>query len=102
MNIYTNKKDEALTADWLRDIGLDVPYFNTTHIKLLKAQKTAQTLLDENINLLTDSQITILKNFLTRIQNKKTRLKLKPDNAYPIFNINTKINRQLFKQYKKL
>ena len=102
MNTYKNFKDDALTADWLRDNGIAINSFSTTHVKLLQAQQTAHTLLTQNLNLLTSNQIKALKAFQRKMTNKKARAKLKPEAAYPILNINTKINRQLFKLNKQI
>ena len=99
-----NRKEvlnDGLTADWLRDNGITVRVFNTADAKLLQAQKTAHTLLTQNLNLLTPEQISTLQAFTKRIKSKHTRAKLKPKHAYPILNNATKINRQLFKQYKQ-
>ena len=94
--------DDGLTADWLRDMGITVRMFNTADDKLLQAQKTAHTLLTQHTNLLTTDQIQILQAFTKRMKSKNTRSKLKPNHAYPILNIATKINRLLYKQYKQL
>lgn len=102
MNTYKNFKDDALTADWLRDNGIAVNSFTNTHVKLLQAQQTAHTLLTQNLNLLTSNQIKALKAFQRKISKKKTLAKLKPEAAYPILNISTKIHRQLFKLHKQL
>jgi hypothetical protein len=102
MNNYKNFKDDALTADWLRDNGIAVNAFSTTHIKLLQAQQAAHTLLTQNAHLLTPAQTKQLKAFQQKMTHKKVREKLKPTAAYPILNISTKINRQLFKEYRRL
>ena len=102
MNAYKNFKDDALTADWLRDVGLDDKTFSTTHIKLLQAQQAAQALLNQHLSLLSATQIQKLKAFQRKMTHKKTRTILKPEHAYPILNISTKINRQLFKSYRAL
>lgn len=102
MNTYKNFKDDALTADWLRDNGIAVKSFSTTHVKLLQAQQTAHTLLTQNKDLLTSNQIKTLKAFQRKMENKKARAKLKPEAAYPILNISTKVNRQLFKLHKQI
>ena len=102
MNNYKNFKDDALTADWLRDNGIAVNAFSTTHIKLLQAQQAAHTLLTQNAHLLTPAQTKQLKAFQQKMAHKKAREKLKPTAAYPILNISTKINRQLFKDYRGL
>jgi hypothetical protein len=102
MNKLKNFKDDALAADWLRDNGIAVKSFSTTHVKLLQAQKTAHTLLTQNINLLTTNQIKTLKAFQRKMAEKNTRVQLKPEHAYPILNISTKINRQLFALHKQI
>ena len=102
MNTYKNFKDDALTADWLRDNGIAIKSFSTTHVKLLQAQQTAHTLLTQSQHLLTSNQIKALKAFQRKMTNKKARAKLKPEAAYPILNISTKINRQLFKLNKQI
>lgn len=102
MNKLKNFKDDALAADWLRDNGIAVKSFSTTHVKLLQAQQTAHTLLTQNINLLTTNQIRTLKAFQRKMAAKNTRLQLKPEHAYPVLNISTKINRQLFALHKQI
>jgi len=100
-----NRKEllnDGLTADWLRDNGITVCVFNTADDKLLQAQKTAHTLLTQHTNLLTADQIQTLTTFTKRMAHKNTRTKLTPKSAYPILNISTKINRQLFQQYRQL
>ena len=98
-----NRKEllnDGLTADWLRDMGITIRVFNTADDKLLQAQKTAHTLLTQHTNLLTADQIQTLTTFTKRMKSKYTRAKLTAKSAYPILNISTKINRQLFRQYK--
>ena len=102
MTTYKNFMDDALTADWLRDNGIAVNSFSTTHIKLLQAQQTAHTLLTQNRDLLTSKQIKTLQIFQRSMSTKKSRSKLKPEHAYPVLNIGTKINRLLFKLHKQI
>lgn len=102
MNKYKNFKDDALAADWLRDNGIVVKAFSTTHIKLLRAQRAAHILLTQHADMLTTSQTKQLKAFQQKMAHTKSREKLKPEAAYPVLNISTKINRQLFKQHRQL
>jgi hypothetical protein len=102
MNKYKNFMDDGLTADWLRDNGIAVQTFGTTHIRLLQAQQQAHALLTQHSNLLTNSQRTTLENFLQQMSHKNTRSRLKPQAAHPILNISSKLNRQLFKQHRSL
>lgn len=95
MNKYKNFKDNALTEDWLRDNGIAIKSFNATNVKLLQAQQKAHELLTQHKHLLTQNQIKTLKAFQRKMVGKHTRNKLKPESAYPILNISTKIHRQI-------
>jgi hypothetical protein len=85
------------TDKWLSSNGFNLNAFNCTHVKLLQAQKQANLILNEHQHLLTQEQRRTLENFKTIMANKRKREKLKPSAAFPILNISTKINRQLFK-----
>ena len=95
-------KDTLTVNKWIGTYGLNVKSFNTTPIQLLKAQKSARELLTQFPQLLTQHQLTTLKSFHKLMVCKRTRAQLKPQHAYPILNISTKINRQLFKLNKQL
>ena len=95
-------KDTLTVNKWIGTCGLNVKSFNTTPIQLLQAQKTARELLTQFPQLLTQHQITTLKSFNKLMVCKRTRAQLKPEAAYPILNISTKINRQLFKLNKQI
>jgi GTP-binding protein EngB required for normal cell division len=86
------------TQKWIRNNGMNVVAFNTTHIKLLKAQQIAHQLLNEYKALLTTSQIHTLNSFIKKMNINKIRQKLKPESAHPILNIGTKVKRQLYRQ----
>jgi hypothetical protein len=98
-----NEKENTLQANnWISSVGLDAYTFGTTHIKLLQAQQQASQLLKHHSHLLTNSQRKTLEDFKHQMSHKNTRIKLKPAAAFPVFNISTKINRQLFKQHRQL
>ena len=94
-------KSKLATEKWLKSTGFNTATFNNINPKLLQAQKTAHILLTQHQNLLTNEQTKTLRNFKRRVGHTKLCTKLKPEAAYPILNIATKINRQLFKQYKQ-
>jgi hypothetical protein len=77
---------------------MQVSTFNSTPIKLLQAQQQATNLLLNYTALLTKSQTQTLQNFQKRMSHKNTRTKLKPEHAYPVLNIATKIKRIEHKQ----
>lgn len=91
---------ETATQKWIRENGMNVAAFNTTHVKLLQAQQAAHNLLKHHKQLLTENQTKTLTTFTKKMNCKRTRDKLKPEAAYPVLNISSKINRQLFKLVK--
>jgi len=92
------KNAETITQNWIRANGMQVSTFNSTPIKLLQAQQQATNLLLNYTALLTKSQTQTLQNFQKRMAHKNTRTKLKPEHAYPVLNIATKIKRIEHKQ----
>jgi hypothetical protein len=92
------KNAETITQNWIRANGMQVSTFNSTPIKLLQAQQQATNLLLNYTALLTKSQTQTLQNFQKRMSHKNTRTKLKPEHAYPVLNIATKIKRIEHKQ----
>ena len=94
-------KDVLTTEKWIKDTGLTVCVFNRMPVQVLKAQQVAHTLLTHNLKLLTTEQIKTIHAFQRKVGNTKNHKNLKPSTAYPILNINNKINRLLFKQHKQ-
>jgi hypothetical protein len=101
INILQQK--HTLRADaWLRKQGIDTTTFTSIDPTLLKAQQASHQLLTLHPDLLSPEQTYTLQQFCQRMNNTRTRHKLKPQAAYPILNIQSKINRQLFKQHRQL
>ena len=100
--LHKEGKDTLTAEKWIKDTGLNVRAFNQLPVQLLQAQQAAHALLTHNLNLLTTEQVKTLRNFKRRVGNTKLCTKLKPEAAYPILNIATKINRQLFKLNKQI
>lgn len=95
-------RETTSSTNWIRSIGLNSESFFTTNIKLLQAQQQAHTILKHHHDLLTLEQAATLQKFQHLMTHKNTRKKLKPSAAHQVFNINTKINRQLFKKHRQL
>lgn len=102
MNAYKNKKDDALTADWLRDVGLNDKTFSTTKLKLVRAQTITHVLLTQHRALLSNSQLHSLTAFDLAVGNKRERAHITDALCHCVMNINTSVNRKLFKQHRKL
>ena len=95
-----NKRDTGLTDWWLRQNGINAQYVAHTDTKLLQAQQKAHTLLSEHIDLLTTDQIKALKNFQRKMNTGHIRKKLKPEAAYTVLNISTKVVRLMHRLAK--
>jgi hypothetical protein len=102
MNTYKNHKDDALTADWLRDNGLHDKTFATIKMEVVRAQTMTHTLLTQHRTLLTNKQLHQLTAFQQAAMNKRECKRITPAFCRCIMNINANINRQLFKHYRKL
>jgi hypothetical protein len=102
MNAYKNKKDDALTADWLRDVGLNDKTFSTTKLKVVRAQTITHVLLTQHRALLSNSQLHSLTAFDLAVGNKRERARITDAWCHCVMNINTSVNRKLFKQHRKL
>lgn len=92
------KRDTAYTDGYIRNIGLNPNVISQVHGKLLDAQSQAHELLKNYTHCLTKDQIKTLKCFGQKMKNGEIRKKLKPEAAYPIFNITTKVVRILHRQ----
>lgn len=93
--------DTLLADKWLRDNGVNAQTVAHTHEKLIQAQKMAHELLTTYLEMLTPSQIKILKEFQRKINTGHIRKKLKPQAANSVLNIKTKIVRTLYKQQQQ-
>lgn len=102
MNNYKNFKDDALTADWLRDNGLNDNTFSTAKLNAIRAQTMAHTLLTQHRNLLSNSQIQSLTAFQHATATKRDIQRVSDSFCKCVMNINANINRKLFRQHRKL
>ena len=102
MNNYKNFKDDALTADWLRDNGLNYKTFSNAKLNAIRAQTMAHTLLTQHYNLLNSSQVETLKAFQQATASKRGIQQVSDAFCKCVMNIHTNINRKLFKQHRKL
>ena len=91
---------EKLTANWVKQNGMQIERFDKLDLLYVRAQQTAYNVLKHHISLLNAEQATILNDYLTIINNKRRQNQLTHKKAYAVLNIGTKINRQVFKAYK--
>ena len=102
MNKYKNYKDDALTADWLRDNGLNGQTFASNALEVTRAQAMAHTLLTQHRALLNKSQLMSLTAFQQATATKRACQRVSAAFCKCVMNINANINRQLFRQHRKL
>ncbi len=99
-----NRKQTADTwaADsWIRDQGFTLKAFGQTEGKILQAQQQAHQILKHHPYLLDENQRRVLVAFHRKFFNDKRRKQITTEAAFKVLNISTKINRKLFKAYRK-
>jgi hypothetical protein len=95
-------KDEQIANNWLIDNDITQTLFNKVQVFQLQAYKAATNILKHNVKLLKNTEYEQLKSYCKAMLNSKQRNSLTKRNTYKIFNIGTRINRQLFRQYRKI
>jgi len=95
-------KDEQLANNWLKENGITNRLFNETQVFQLQAYKTATNILRHNVELLKTNEYEQLTSYCKRMLNSRQRNSITTRNTYQILNIGTRINRQLFRQYRKI
>lgn len=96
-----NYQAEQLTANWLKQNGMDEKSFMVIDLPFIQAQQVAFALMKYHAELLDDDQTEFVSSYLEDIKHKAKRKKLTATKAYRVLNIGTKINRQLFKANRK-
>ena len=95
-------KDEQIANNWLIDNGITQTLFNKVQVFQLQAYKTAKNILKHNVELLKNGEYEQLISYCKAILNSRQRNSITKRNTYEILNISTRINRQLFRQYRKI
>jgi hypothetical protein len=95
-------KNEQLANNWLKENGITNKLFNETQVFQLQAYKTATNILRHNVELLKTNEYEQLTSYCKRMLNSRQRNSITTRNTYQILNIGTRINRQLFRQYRKI
>jgi len=98
MNEY---KADQLTAEWLKQNGIDEKNFTVIELPFLQAQQVAFALMKYHAALLNDAQTDLLTTYIEDIKHKTKRKTVTKTRVYKVLNLGTKINRQIFKAYKR-
>jgi len=97
--INTQQKRDTMIADSLiRQNGLKPKTFTTLDLKVAEAKMTAHNLLQNYSEYLTQQHIKQINDFNRKVNNRNVCGRLKPNIAYPILNMATKIKRQAHKE----
>jgi len=102
MNYYKNKRDDAVTSDWLRSNGLNEHTFTNVSLNIARATTIANTLLTHHRDLLSKRDIHALTDFQSAAKNKRECKRITDSFCYCVMNIQTRVNRVLFKKHRKL
>ena len=95
-------KEEQTANNWLKENGITNRLFNEVQVFQLQAYKTATNILKHNVELLKNGEYEQLISYCKAILNSRQRNSITKRNTYQILNIGTRINRQLFMQYRKI
>jgi hypothetical protein len=95
-------KEEQTANNWLKENGITNRLFNEAQVFQLQAYKAATNILQHNVELLKNNEYEELTSYCTAMLNSKQRNSITKRNTYQILNISTRINRQLFKQYREI
>ena len=95
-------KDEKIANNWLIDNDITQTLFYKVQVFQLQAYKAATSIIKHNVELLKNGEYEQLTSYCKAILNSKQRNSITKRNTYEILNISTHINRQLFKQYRKI
>lgn len=95
-------KNEQIANNWLIDNDITQTLFNKVQVFQLQAYKAATSILKHNVKLLKNTEYEQLTSYCKAILNSKQRNSITKRNTYEILNISTRINRQLFRQYRKI
>jgi hypothetical protein len=100
INRQSNTQTNA-TNEWLKNNGIKLNQFTTTKPRILVAQQTAHRLITEHQHELTNTQISTLRFYINKYTNSKRRNKITDAECFAVLNIQSKLNRQLFKAFRQ-
>ena len=100
INRQTSIQTDA-TNEWLKHNGIKLNQFNTTKPRILIAQQTAHRILTEHQSQLSNTQTKTLRHYISKNNNSKLRNKITDGEFFSVLNIQSKLNRQLFKAFKQ-
>ena len=101
MNTYKNFKDDGLTADWLRDNGINVQTFAKTKSRTLQAQQAATLLIEQHSTELDNATKRLLDYFRRCYADNNKRGKITDGDCYRVLNLATRVKRGEYKRNRR-
>ena len=96
-----NKKEREF-QNWIKECGFNEKMFISEKVELLQAQRIATNLIKKNHKACTENEVITIQKFLKNMSNSNKRQKITNQNCYQIMNIGKRVNRQEYRQHKKL
>jgi hypothetical protein len=97
-----NKRDSALTDNWLKNRGITQQHMKDSETLLLQAQKAANELAALHTALIKHQKLEWLQDFATRCKSTRQRKRITLKECYAVLNLQKTVNRQLFKQQRNI
>ena len=101
MNNYKNFKDDGLTADWLRDNGINSQTFAKTNARTLQAQQAATLLLEQHSTTLDNATKRLLEHFRRCYADNNKRGKITDGLCYCVLNLTTRVKRGEYRRNRR-
>ena len=93
---------EKQLNNWIKECGFTEKMLFNESVELLRAKRLATNLIKESGRQLTEQEVFVVQQFLKNIGNGKKRASITKETCYRIMNIGKRINRQQFKQRRKI
>ena len=94
------RRDSAMTDSLIKANGLDPGSFSTFAVEILRAQLVASQLHKTYGHYLSTKDIELIRKFTAKVCEENACYRLKPNVAYPILNLATKIKRRAHKDHE--
>jgi hypothetical protein len=94
-------RDTLLTNEWLKQQHICTERLYDTGTTLIQAEARARELISTYKAQLTEQKKASIENFLRRIENRRTRQRMKKDAGNSIFRIHTQLKRRLYREANK-
>lgn len=95
-----NKRDSALTDNWLKNRGITEQHLQHSETQLLQAQKAAAELVNVHTALIKRQKLEWLQDFARRCKSSRQRQRITDRECYAVLNLQKTVLRALFAQQR--